>query len=801
MAMNSFWRSPLVFVFFLLLLSLSWGCVTPGDFAGGPEDDQQVDQDLAQDQDLESDEDATINDVDLTPSDQADGETCDGCEEPTPAYVVDGGEWHTCAIFESGGEYLVKCWGDNHLAQLGQIEEDFPVESSSPRSINHSLNGVPLDLVCGASHCCVATTEESYCWGDSSESRLGKAELPSYQKLAANKGPFNPLTCGLDDNGDWWCWGTNYEDMFGFVDMEPSKDPLRLVPPDSQSFSELAIGDRFICGLSDRGKVFCRGYNDRGQVGHEIENAVHPWNEVSLGGLVVTQIAAGDAHACALTSDDALYCWGNNGKGAVKPGEPYVPTPAPVLVLDGLGEEVVQSLALGLSSTCAILESGQVKCWGINGYGQVGAPSLAPAIQPIHNGEGSPVQVLSLGAGREHFCAYGTDHELLCWGRNSRGQLGNGKKSTWPLPVEIGGQVLSLDGSSEIHLGQRHSCLLNGESVYCWGSNFKKQVAPESAEIFLPIPTPVLGLTASQLEVGFAHNCISAGGVEKIQCWGDNASGQVGDASHLHRWSEFKNDTGTPENIHTVYDLALGVDHSCALVSLEDYPDTAKLYCWGNNESGQSGESSPAPIIEPQPVSTLTTLTLDKITAGSRFTCLVSTNDVNCWGDNSAGQLGDDGTLEDPVLIEANGIVDCRSGLMHSCFKYSTGYQCWGSAGRYSTAATNVSDLWPGYSGTFYLNNGVLVSMGANGSGQLGVGDYKEVAGNEVESADVQFPTVNTSPIMVDGGGAHSCAIVDEDGEHKLYCWGDNGAGQLGVGESVEGLGTDSYWAQAIVTP
>jgi alpha-tubulin suppressor-like RCC1 family protein len=172
--------------------------------------------------------------------------------------------------------------------------------------------------------------------------------------------------------------------------------------------------------------VKCWGWNLHGQLGDgtkgDGENLrLSPVDVVGLDGPVV-QITAGDATTCAVLSSGAVQCWGGF-TGDLEP--------ATVGELNG----VVQAWFGDLHS-CFVLETGGVKCWGFNESGQIGDDSLVA--------QGLPVDVKSLSTGvsqvqvgQNHSCALMSDGHLNCWGKNDLGQVGNA------VPTGAGGDALS----------------------------------------------------------------------------------------------------------------------------------------------------------------------------------------------------------------------------------------------------------------------------------------------------------------------------------------------------------------------
>jgi alpha-tubulin suppressor-like RCC1 family protein len=453
----------------------------------------------------------------------------------------------------------------------------------------------------------------------------------------------------------------------------------------------------------------------------------------------------------------------------------------------GLGWRVVSS---GWYHTCGIWSTGQLYCWGYNYYGQLGSTVSGNQNVPVLVA-GSFSDWVSVSAGGRHTCALRSTGQLYCWGYNLYGQLGDGTTTDRSTPVLVSGGITDWVAVSS---GGYHTCGLRrtGE-VYCWGWNDSGQLGDGSGVWFRTTPGRIGGGFNDwvALSAGGYHAC-AIRSTRVLYCWGDNYYGQLGDGTTTNRFTPTVVFGGFTDWIT----VSSGGYHTCALRS------TKALYCWGGNFLGQLGDGTTTQRIIPVAVSGGFTDWVT-VSAGGYHTCgLRGGGILSCWGKNLFGQLGDGTDINRLIPYPVSGgftdWVIVSSGGEHTCALRVTGELfCWGgddygqlgdgSPGGFRTTPILVSGgyyTWrivsSGDTHTCAIrSNGALYCWGSNGAGQLGDGT------NQDRSFPVLVPVGFTDWVSVSAGYAHTCAVR---GTGQIYCWGSNSYGQLGDGTATNRL-------------
>jgi alpha-tubulin suppressor-like RCC1 family protein len=282
------------------------------------------------------------------------------------------------------------------------------------------------------------------CWGDNQFGQLGNGKSQAISRTpvvverlsgarAIAAGAFH--TCALTSAGAVQCWGENSHGELGNGSNTNSGMPVA-VSGLSSGFVAIAAGNGHACALSSAGAVQCWGDNQFGQLGNGTNaNSRTPIIVSRLPGRVVA-IAAGAYHTCALTSAGAGLCWGENSHGELGNGtNNHSSTPVAVPDLSG----GFAAIAAGKGHACALSSAGAVQCWGDNEFGQLGNGTNNNSRTPVAVSRLSS-GIVAIAAGDFHTCALTNTGAAQCWGENTYGALGNGKTANSSTPVAVTGR-------------------------------------------------------------------------------------------------------------------------------------------------------------------------------------------------------------------------------------------------------------------------------------------------------------------------------------------------------------------------
>lgn len=401
-------------------------------------------------------------------------------------------------------------------------------------------------------------------------------------------------TCALLSDGRVKCWGGDTDD-----DKEGGRNNIAL-----------GIGKKTNIG------------DEPGEMGDKLKAA-------DLGsGVKAKAISAGGFHTCALLSDGKVKCWGEGESGQLGQGNREDLGDEP----DEMGDELkpivlgrtATAISAGYYHTCALLDNGEVKCWGYGQYGRLGqgneddigndAGEMA-GLQPIDLGSGA--KAIAVSAGNLHTCALLDDGKVKCWGDGQQGKTGqNSEEPLGDGSNEMGDNLLAVDlgaNAKAVAVATRgdHTCaLLDDGRLKCWGKGDNGQ--------------------------------LGQGNTERL---GDGKDKGLQNSDKNEMGDNLKAiDLGSEVEIKTV---STGVTHTCVLLV------GGAVKCWGGNGQGRLGQGRPGQgntdsigdesgeMEKIEPIDLGSNIKVTTIVAGYKHTCtLLDNHKVKCWGDGAGGKLG-----------------------------------------------------------------------------------------------------------------------------------------------------------------
>ena len=478
----------------------------------------------------------------------------------------------------------------------------------------------------------------------------------------------NPMRIALGPTGLSWVRlavsSTNVDS-----DGDAAADPFDACPTDPRGSID-EDGDGICTGVDN-----CPGVPNVDQRDSDANGVGDACESLTMRSLVMF-----GSHTCGVLSNGTAKCWGNNASGQLGLGDTMSrPAPAPSVAAAyptvdvGVGNEIA-AIGGARETTCALTESGKVKCWGAGGttaaHGNGSQQTLGDepgelgdALPYLDLGTGRTARELTHGGG-SHVCARLDNGSIKCWGLNvdrlSGGALGTGNRSAniGDAPGEMGDALRPVNlGTGRTALavaaGFRHTCaLLDDHSVKCWGDNSRGQLglgdtrsrgtAKTDLGDLLPSVNLGTGRTALAVDAGYAHTCALLDD-HSVKCWGGlpahenglfigDEPGELGDAlAPVPLGSQ-----------RSALAVVTGSASTCALL------DNHNVKCWGENYNAQLGIETTSPRGYPTDPLGDTLPAVQLGTGRSALAVLVSAQGAcavldgatfKCWGDNSSSWL------------------------------------------------------------------------------------------------------------------------------------------------------------------
>ncbi len=399
-----------------------------------------------------------------------------------PESAVGSGD-HTCVV-TTGGAATVWCWGANDHGQLGigtTGAGTFNADMTTATRIMTDETGLPFEgveeLALAPWHSCARKGDVLFCWGQRYSG--AQAEPPDPTELDRTRpraignldvvhiAADGPHTCALKSNGRHVCFGhSSFNELGRSVVDDPScAAPIfypyhafgthscsgtllesSAIPNAALETRAVSAGEVHSCALAG-GRVFCWGTNVGAQLGRPGTQTgeLNPQEVVTDATLLspldgVAALASGGKHSCAIRQG-VVYCWGTNDAGQLGAEPAVAPQRAFAAPVPGITGAVAIAVAERVS--CAVRSDGTVWCWGADFTSVLDGGAIASTPAPVQikgpGGAGFLSDVVAVAPGHRHVCARKSDGTVWCWGKNDRGQLGDGTRVDSPFPVKVTG--------------------------------------------------------------------------------------------------------------------------------------------------------------------------------------------------------------------------------------------------------------------------------------------------------------------------------------------------------------------------
>jgi alpha-tubulin suppressor-like RCC1 family protein len=672
---------------------------------------------------------------------------------PLLATAVALGENNGCAVEKGGQTY---CWGDNTNLWVSQSAERI---GRKARLTGLALPTAPTQISLGFSNACVLGQDaKAYCWGENNHKEIGSDDSTTQPATVALQGVTqlalsSHASCAVAQSKAY-CWGSNSENSLGDASLNTTGAPFETAMPQLIKLPPAAVvsgiqayaGGSLICALASP-NLYCWGeglpspqnitlpalpetfavaYNKvyavtaNGVYSTSIQNAASmaPELEGPLSSQGKIKQIIGSYHVCILTEAGQVFC--------KPPGTDQLEPE-----ITGFSGKIV-SLAAGFTNDpedgfeCALLESGEVQCWGHNQYGSLGQGSPEIHRQPQFVGSGG----LELETSYRWTIGHIAGQKAVLWGRpphyfqhsdgpdflkpTPRAELDGvtrlrTRRDPGRLAIVTGDQLAMVDNEGnplnpapfaagsylDAYPDNETDLALRADGTV-WASVNGSISTPDPhflsgtdspvagpQQIVIPTQAKFSQLLKAWEVSGSLHACALGSG--ELWCWGNNSQHQVSPSTSM-----VNPDQGTdhepPVQIvipgQTITQACAGSAHTCALTQ------SGQVFCWGTDDQGECSGivGHYADVISPTLLDTQETF--QAIGCGVHHTCAVlqGGGGVRCWGNNTYGQMGDGSEgqasgLHTVAFPSISNITSLAVGYQHACVIHEGDkVSCWGDS-------------------------------------------------------------------------------------------------------------------------
>ena len=727
---------------------------------------------------------------------------------------VDAGSAHSCAVVKGG----VQCWGDN---SFGEVGDGTTTERLSPVQTIPVNSGVTAVAV-ASFYTCAVVSGGVKCWGLNGNGQLGDGTTiwrsRPVQVIPAGSGvtavaASSIHTCAVV-NGGVKCWGSNYYGQLGDGTTIDHLTPVQIISAGS-GVTAIAVSGYHSCAVVSGG-VKCWGRNSEGQLGDGSTTQQLTPRQAIPTGSGANSVTAGSYYTCALVVGK-IKCWGWNDSGQFGNGttdSSYTPVDGPFFpasTTDNTPNPFTFTDQTNVALS-AVVTSSEIKVSGLNtpstitvvgGKYSINGGSYTNTVGIVNNDDTVKVQHTSSAS-----YATKTDTTLTIGGVSDTFTSTTVAKDTTPnafsFTDQTGVALSTVVTSNEITITginvatpisvSNGKYSLNGGAYTGTAGTVKsgdkvKVQQTSSASYSTKIDTV---LTIGGISDTFSSTTRATpmnipptanAGVDQIVNTGTKVtlSGSGTDANGdplSYKWTQT---TGTPVTL-------AGANMATTSFTAPNVTVDTTLSFTLTVSDGRGGMASDSVVIVVKKVSSQTGVT--GLAAGSSHTCVIVNGGVQCWGDNSYGELGDGTVIERHTPVQAipagSGVTAIAAGQVHTCAVVNSGVKCWGfngngQLGDNSTtnrliptqaiaSGSGVTAITAAQHHTCVVVKGGVQCWGSNAFGELGDGSSTD------SLKPVQTIPAGSGVTAVSVGAYHGCAVINGG----TRCWGYNYDGQLG---------------------
>ncbi len=355
------------------------------------------------------------------------------------------------------------------------------------------------------------------------------ASVTSFVAIGIAAGSRDSLA--IKNDGSVWAWGYNSDGELGNGTHTDSNVPVSVSLPVGTTITAVAEGYLHSLALTSTGQVLAWGYNGDGELGNGTNTSSNVPVSVSLPqGTTITAVAASEEHSLALTSTGQVLAWGNNSNGQLGNGT-NTASNVPVSVSLPVGT-IITAVAAGVFHSLALTSTGQVLAWGFNGDGELGNGANTDSNVPVSVSLPVGTIITALAGGTYHSLGLTSTGQVLAWGHNAFGELGNGTNTASNVPVSVslpvGTVITALAGGYLDSLG-----LTSTGQVLAWGYNLGGELGNGTytdTNVPVSVSLPV-GTTITALAGGYHHSLVITS-TGQVLAWGQNGSGELGNGTY-----------------------------------------------------------------------------------------------------------------------------------------------------------------------------------------------------------------------------------------------------------------------------